>query len=70
MFFGMENQYFDMYMARPFKKTKIKSKFHSAVLRRQTCPLCGRKLVNLYAVDEEKYICNACIMKYESEGAE
>ena len=68
--FEMETPYLDMYMTKPFKKTKGKRKFHSTVLRRQTCPLCGRKLVNLYAVDEEKYICNACIMKYESGGAE
>ena len=68
MFFEMETPYLDMYMTRPFKKTKSKSKFHSVVLRRQTCPLCGSKLVNLYCVDNDKYICNSCIEKIKENG--
>lgn len=54
--FYFETPYLDMYRVG-HRKRKPKPK----VLHRETCPECGRKLVNLYYSEQlNKYICKKC----------
>lgn len=57
--FGFETPYLDMYRAKRFK-----FKLKPTVLHQKTCPICGRKLVNIYYLNTlDKYICKQCIQK-------
>ena len=57
--FNFETPYLDMYMKEPFR---LKSK--PTVLHQKTCPVCDRKLVNIYYSNQlEKYICKKCMDK-------
>lgn len=56
MMLDMETPYLDMLRAQHFKFKKAPT-----VLHQQTCPECGRKLVNTYYSEKlEKYICKKC----------
>ena len=49
--------YLDMYRTQQFK-----SKSKPTVLHQKTCPICDRKLVNVYYSNQlEKYICKKCM---------
>ena len=53
--FDFEKQYLDMY------RTLFMPKKRKLVLHRRTCPICARKLVNLYYSEQlKKYICKNC----------
>lgn len=55
--FEFETPYMDMYRTKVFVKRN-----KPTVLHGKTCPLCGRKLVNLYYMSQtDDYICNKCI---------
>ena len=57
--FGFTTPYLDMYRAEHFK---FKPK--PTVLHQKTCPICGRKLVNIYySKPLDKYICKQCMQK-------
>ena len=63
MMFDFETPYLDMYRTQHFK---FKSK--PAVLHRKTCPICDRKLVNVYYSNQlGKYICKNCMDKLLGE---
>lgn len=56
-------QYLDMYRTKYFK---FKPK--PTVLHRKTCPICDRKLVNVYYSNQlSKYICKKCTDKLLGE---
>ena len=59
--FEMLTPYFDVYRTfSPYKTSKRGNK--PVVLRRRTCPVCGKKLVNLYYLNQaDEYICKNCI---------
>lgn len=40
---------------------KMYKRDHAQVRHRETCPVCGRKLVNLYRQPDEQYICGKCM---------
>lgn len=66
--FDFETPYLDMYRAQRFK---FKSK--PTVLHQRTCPICDRKLVNIYYSNQlERYVCKNCMDKLlgEKGGAE
>lgn len=57
MMFDFETPYLDMYRTQRFK---FKSK--PTVLHQRACPICDRKLVNVYYSNQlEKYICKKCM---------
>ena len=59
MMFDFPNSYLNIFKVQHFK---FKSK--ATVLHQKTCPLCDRKLVNLYySSQHEKYICKNCSEK-------
>ena len=59
MMFDFETPYLDMYRTQRFN---FKSK--PIVLHRRTCPICDKKLVNVYYSNQlEKYICKNCMDK-------
>lgn len=61
--FDFETPYLDMYRTQHFK---FKSK--PTVLHHKTCPICDRKLVNVYYSNQiEKYICKNCMDKLLEE---
>lgn len=52
--------YVNQYMPVCGRNFKYKPK--PTVLHRKTCPICNRKLVNIYySVQMDKYICKSCI---------
>ena len=58
-----DKSYIDMYL-----KEGIKVKKKPTVLHQKTCPLCGRKLVNLYYSEKiEKHICKKCTDESKGE---
>ena len=66
--FYFETPYLDMYRTKYFK-----SKPKPIVLHQQTCPICVRKLVNVYYLEKyDGYVCKKCMDTYWSEkgGAE
>lgn len=66
--FNFPTPFIDMFLTEHFK---FGSK--PTVLHQRTCPVCDRKLVNLYYSNQlEKYICKKCMDKLlrEKEGAE
>ena len=49
--------YLDMYLRDIKKRTTRKTSNHClAVVHQETCPCCGRKLVNLYLNDVEYFV--------------
>ena len=63
MMFDFETPYLDMYRTQHFK---FKSK--PTVLHQKNCPVCDRKLVNVYYSNQlEKYICKKCMDKLLEE---
>lgn len=56
--------YTDMFVAEMKRMLKAKSRPRPTVLHRQTCPYCGRKLVNVYFSDSQnEYMCKECLDK-------
>lgn len=53
---------------RYFNDTFFKEQTKSAVRHRETCPECGRKLVNLYW-RKSGYKCRACWERFEKDNA-
>ena len=56
MWFDMDTSYFDMYnddMRRTINR--IRNGRNATVVHQETCPCCGRKLVNLYRREVEKF---------------
>ena len=54
--FDFQTPYLDMYRTQV-----VKFKNRPTILHRETCPLCERKLVNLYYSSQlEQYICKRC----------
>lgn len=56
MWFDMDTSYFDMYnddMRRTINR--IRNGRNATVVHHETCPCCGRKLVNLYRREVEKF---------------
>ena len=64
--FDFPTPYMDMFIADTKRKlSKIGSK--PTVLHRETCPCCGKKLVNLYySATQEKYICKECLERSDN----
>ncbi len=57
--FYFETPYLDMYRTKYFK-----SKPKPIVLHQRTCPICGRKLVNVYYLEKyDGYVCKKCMDK-------
>lgn len=51
-----------------FLLNDIKVKPNPTVLHHKTCPICDRKLVNVYYSNQlEKYICKKCMDKLSAE---
>ena len=55
--FDFETPYLDMYRTQ-----RVKFKAMPTVLHQKTCPICDRKLVNIYYSSQlERYICKKCM---------
>lgn len=61
--FDFPTPYTDMFVA-DIKRELSKLKSKPIILHRQTCPCCGKKLVNLYySATQDKYFCKDCLDK-------
>lgn len=59
-----KNPYAPVYLAR-FMNRFLQT---VNVRHRETCPMCGKTLVNLYRSNDGRWMCHRCILK--REGAE
>ena len=56
------NDYYLPYYSIYTSNSLIKYKPKPAVLHHKTCPICDRKLVNVYYTAQlDKYVCKRCI---------
>lgn len=55
------NPFAPRYLARPMRRFLQTVN----VRHRETCPMCGKKLVNLYRAADGRWMCHRCILKRE-----
>lgn len=56
MFEDAGTPYLDMYIRESISRRNRRPRDNSGVLHHETCPCCGRKLVNLYLGDTKKVV--------------